>query len=242
MTRETFLLRSRKGFWQLKKRFRFFESFQEKGSGKGLVMRTLFVKASDKDSIELAVEVLRRGGVVVYPTETAYGLGADIAKVRGVAKIYKVKKRPRDKRLSVIFGSFAAAQEHVFLNDEAKALCRKFMPGPLTLVSDLKPTSPVRKRLFYHDLAWRIPSHGWARRLAMSFGGPVSATSANISARPPIYSVAEAEAVFDGKVDLIVDGGGLKPRRPSTIFDTRTLKVLRKGPVGEKEIRRILRL
>ena len=203
-------------------------------------MRTLILKASDPSSVEIAARILRRGGVVIYPTETAYGMAVDIAKSRAVSKIYKIKQRIQDKRLTVIFGSLAMTRKCVIVDEDTKRLSSKFMPGPLTLVSKVRSTCPIRKRLFSFNLAWRIPGHSWALKLANRFEAPISATSANISDQPPIYKISEVTETFDGKVDLIVNGGNLKPRKPSTIFDVTNRKIIRKGPISKKEIMRVL--
>jgi FAD synthetase len=114
------------------------------------------------------------------------------------------------------------------------------MPGPLTLISDIRPTNLVRKKLVYTERAWRISSHPWTKRLALSFKKPISSTSANISSNPPIYDIKDLIRQFDGKINLIVDDGNLLPCKPSTIFDTRMCSILRPGPITKKAIENVI--
>lgn len=98
-------------------------------------MKTVIVKAGDRATTR-AVAALRKGGLVVYPTETAYGIGADATNRRAIAKVYRAKRRPRDKLLSVIVENTIIAKQYVKLDAMTLGLARKFMPGPLTLISE----------------------------------------------------------------------------------------------------------
>jgi len=196
------------------------------------MIKTVVVKAGDSHSIARAVAALRRGRIIAYPTETAYGLGCNLDNAKVVSRIYRLKRRPKGKLLSVIVGSAAIAKQHVKLDDRTHKLVRKFMPGPLTLVSFSKGKG---------SLAWRIPSHWFALELSKRFGKPIISTSANISGRQTPYKIDDVKRTFDGKVDVIIDGGNLPKRTPSTIFDVNTMKILRKGPIPKSAILAALR-
>lgn len=189
-------------------------------------MKTVVI--SGGRDIGRALAALRRGGLVIYPTETAYGIGADFANARAVARVYRVKRRPKEKLLSVIVGSHLVAKRYVRFDTATLRLVRRFMPGPLTLVSP--------PRAGKHSIAWRIPSHWLALELVKRFGRPIVSTSANISGRPPSYKSEDIKNIFSGKVDVIIDAGDLPKRAPSSIFDVRSRKLLRKGPISKKAI------
>ncbi len=194
-------------------------------------------KTGVKKAAAAAAYVLSRGGLVVYPTETAYGIGCDATNRSAVKKIYSAKKRQSKKPLSVIFGSLGIAEKYVFLDSIGLALVRRFMPGPLTLV--VKP----KKRLSGSpegEIAFRIPSGKFALELAKRLGKPVTATSANVSGEKPVYSFGEALRIFNGKAGMIIDAGVLPKRKVSTIFDVKNMAVVREGAVNGRKIRKFI--
>jgi L-threonylcarbamoyladenylate synthase len=194
-------------------------------------MRTQILKPSQK-TIQTAVAVLKKGGIVIYPTETAYAIGADSTNRRAENKIYKIKGREKRKRLSVIVSDIEMAKKYVKLSPHAMLLAKKFMPGPLTLVCPRKKSKQT--------LAWRISSNPIARRLSAKLGKPITATSANLSGKRPIYDPRALE-IFKGKVDIIIDAGNLPKRKVSTIFDVQRKKILRRGPITKAQILKILK-
>ncbi len=199
-------------------------------------METLILEPAKKGLLK-AIRVLRKGGLLVYPTETAYGLGCDATSAEAVRSIYAVKKRGTNKPLSVIFGSVQIAKRYVSLDKRSLLLIKKFMPGPLTLIA--KP----RRKLAgspKNEIAFRIPASSFAVALAKRLKRPVIATSANISGENPVYTFKEAFAIFNNKVDAIIDAGNLPKRKVSTIFNLDNMSVLRKGAISEKEIRKCL--
>jgi len=183
-----------------------------------------------KISINQAVKILRKGGIIIYPTETAYALGADWTNKKAIKKIYKIKGRNAGKKLSVIVSNIKAANKYVRLDQTSKILIHKFMPGPLTLIC------PVRKGR--DTLAFRISSNSFARKLTSKLGRPIVATSANISGKREIYSSKTLKKLFPNIP--IIDAGELGERKPSTIYDVQRRKILRKGPVRENEIYKVL--
>lgn len=182
------------------------------------------------NEIEEAVRVLKRGGVIVYPTETSYGLGADYTNKRAVKKIFKIKKRA-DKKLAVIVSSLFVIKKYALIDEDAEKLSREFMPGPLTLV--------VRKKE-KGTLAFRISSNEIAFSISKKFKKPIIATSANISGSGDNYEIKKIKEIFEDKVDLIIDGGNLRKRKPSTIYDVENHKILRTGSVTEKMIKKVI--
>ncbi len=199
-------------------------------------MEMLILKPSKKGLLK-AVRVLRNGGMLVYPTETAYALGCDATNTKAVKRVYAAKKRDTDKPLSVIFGSVQTAKKYVSLDKSPCALIKKFMPGPLTLIAKNKRKLAGSPE---NEIAFRIPSGTFALALAKRFGKPITATSANISGEKPVYAFGDAFNIFNGRVNAVVNAGNLPKRKVSTILDLGTMSVLRKGAVSEKEIRKCL--
>lgn len=164
-------------------------------------------------SVERAAEVLRAGGLVVFPTETVYGVGADATNPHAVARIFAAKGRPQFNPLISHVLSLADAERHGELHPLARALIETFWPGPLTIVVPRRADSPVAELACagLATIALRSPSHPLARELLAAFGGPVVAPSANRSGHVSATTAAHAAADLEGVVDLILDGG------PSTV-------------------------
>lgn len=166
------------------------------------------------------VRTLNEGGVIVYPTDTFYGLGADCFAAAAVRRIYELKKRDSSKPLLVVIadvamaGRVASVLPPIFLE-----LASNFWPGPLTLI--LKASAAVPREVLGDgdSIAVRMPDLLWLRALVRQAGYPLVATSANISGEKEISTAEEALAQFRGKVDMIVDGGRTPGVRPSTVLD-----------------------
>jgi len=191
-------------------------------------------KGNEEKAIEEAVKVLQKGGIIVYPTETCYGLGADALNEKAVEKVHLAKRQPREKPISVIAGNEKQAGEIAELDENARKLIHNFMPGPLTLVCEKKEVIP--EVLTKDAIAFRIPGNEFARELAEKFGHAITATSANIHGEPAIYSAKEAEQKLGRSVDLIVDAGELPKREASTIYDLINKRIIREGPISEGQI------
>ncbi len=195
-------------------------------------MKTKIIKATSKDAVPDAIKVLSSSGIIIYPTETCYGLGADATNDRAVKNIIDVKKRVKEKKISIAFSDIRMAKQYMVVTKKAEKLAKAFMPGPLTLIVENK--SSKRK------VGFRIPDNKFVLRLIRKFGKPITATSANISGKSELYKIKDIIKTFDGKVDLILDGGNLAKARPSTVYDVLDRKILRKGPISEKKIKDVL--
>jgi len=194
-------------------------------------METEIINSKDENAVISAVNILKKGGLIIYPTETCYGIGADATNLRAVRKLIRLKGRESGKFVPIIISDTKMAEKYLVLNDDIRKLMKKFMPGPLTLVA--KKEKMKTRRLLG---GFRIPFNRFAINLVKRFGKPVTATSANITGNKPIYRISKIKKVFLGKVDLIIDAGNLPKRQPSTVFDVNSRKVLRKGKISRKEI------
>lgn len=194
--------------------------------------------------VKKAVSILKGGGVVVYPTETLYGLGA-LATDRGaVKKIFKIKQRPSEKLLPVIVGSLNQAQRYFVLSKTDLKLARRFWPGPLSLVLRTK-SKKIERALNSKYVAVRFSASRFASAVAKRAGAPIVSTSANVSGKPGCSTVSAAKKQFTYTVikpDLYIDGGRLKKSSPSTVIRTRGSKitVLREGKIPVKVLKRVL--
>jgi len=176
------------------------------------------------ETIPTAVKILQQGGLVIYPTETCYGLGADATNPVAVRKVFLAKKRGLDSPISVIVSSLEMIKKYAIVPREVEQLVNEHMPGPLTLV--------VKNKSFPRILCgegikvgFRIPDHVIALELVKQFGKPITATSANISGGPDPYLMP------DLPVDFTINYGKLPKRPTSTVYDTVLKKTIREGPV-----------
>lgn len=197
----------------------------------------------DLCKIRFAADVIRAGGLVAFPTETVYGLGANALDETAVKKIFEAKGRPSDNPLIMHIADKKAVFEIAnYVPEKASILMDKFWPGPLTMVFEKTAIVPEVITAGLTTVAVRMPSHPVALELIREAGVPVAAPSANISGKP---SPTEAKHVIDdlyGKVDVIIDAGGSKIGVESTVLDiTLTIPViLRPGGVSYEELCSVL--
>ncbi len=185
--------------------------------------------------IKTAVKVLNKGGLVVYPTETCYGIAVDATNEKALSKLLSYKTFRGSKPISVAVSSKEMAEKYVSLNDMAENIYKNYLPGPITVVSmnkgNLKP--PVVSR--QGSTGIRIPDYKFTLKLIEAFGRPITATSANVSYKPHPYSIDQLIKDLPKKssslIDMYIDDGELPRNVPSTILDTtmNTLTVLREG-------------
>lgn len=190
---------------------------------------TVILKAN-KENIKKAANALKKGRIIIYPTESSYAIGCDFTNKDAIDEIFRIKKRRKSKKMITIVPDAKTAKNYGKINEVADFLMKKFMPGPLTLVV------PGKRR---HDkFRFRLSSNPIASKLAKTFGKPIVATSANISGKENIYSSNELEDFF-GKVDLILDAGNLPKSRVSTVLEVKDnkIKIHREGAISKQKIK-----
>jgi L-threonylcarbamoyladenylate synthase len=190
-----------------------------------------------------AARELGAGGLVAFPTETVYGLGADATNASAVTRLYQAKGRPAFNPLISHVGDLAAARQIGRFDDTALSLARAFWPGPLTLVLPKTPGCAVAELATagLDTIAIRIPSHPVARAILAAFGKPVVAPSANLSGHVSPTTAGHVKSDLDGRIELIVDGGPVEVGVESTIvgcFEAPML--LRPGGLPREAIERVL--
>ncbi len=176
------------------------------------------------EAVMVAVETLKKGGLIVYPTETLYGIGADATNPKAVKKLTEYKERPFGKPYSIAVMDQKMAEEYAELNGTAKNLYKEFLPGALTIISKGKHTVAPGIESEDGTLGIRIPDYKLVMAIVTKFGKPITATSANASYKKRPYKISDIlENISDkqkGLIDLIIDGGTLPVREPSTVIDT----------------------
>jgi len=160
----------------------------------------------DEKSMEEMGEIIRKGGLVAFPTETVYGLGADALNEAAVKKIFEAKGRPGDNPLIVHFADIEDISEICFVTDEAKLLLEKFSPGPLTVILKKKDCVSDAVTAGLDTVAVRIPSNNTARKLIKASKRPIAAPSANISGKPSPTTFKDVNEDMQGRIDAIIDG------------------------------------
>ncbi|KUF09748.1 L-threonylcarbamoyladenylate synthase [Pseudoponticoccus marisrubri] len=205
--------------------------------------RTTISLAADEDGLGRAADLLRAGGLVAFPTETVYGLGADAANDRAVAAIYAAKGRPSFNPLIVHLAEIEDAQALVTWSDAAEAAARAYWPGPLTLVLPLRPGARVSRLVTagLDTLAVRVPEAPVARALLRRVGRGVAAPSANRSGRISPTRAAHVAADMTGRLDAVLDGGACRVGLESTILGlSGPPTLLRPGAISREALARTL--
>jgi len=200
-------------------------------------METVVLSIEAPEAMPSALEVLRRGGLVAFPTDTVYGVGSLAFNGAAIESIYAAKDRPPDKAVPVLVGVVDDLARVAFdVPEMAAKLASRFWPGPLTLIFPKHPALPAVVSA-NGTVGVRIPDHAAARKL-LRLAGPMAVTSANISGQPSPSTAAEVFAQLGGRIPLILDGGTTPGGVPSTVVDCvgPDPQVLREGPLTREDI------
>jgi L-threonylcarbamoyladenylate synthase len=192
--------------------------------------------------IAAAVDVLRRGGIVAYPTDTLYGLAVDPRRDDAVDRLFAAKDRPASLAVPLIAADAAQAFAWGDFPEDARRLADAFWPGPLSLV--VPAADGLSRRVMAADgtVAIRVPAHGIGRALAAGLGCPITATSANLSGQPATAEPADVAASIGDRIDLLLDGGPSPGGPPSTIVACGPggVRLVRAGAVAWERVLRSL--
>ena len=193
--------------------------------------------------VEKSTDVLQKGGVLVYPTDTIYGLGGDPFQPATVERIYKIKGRDFQNPIHVLIGSLEMLNQLVDnVPDVVQKLMRAFWPGPLTIIFKAKTSVQGRFLASDHTIGVRLPDHAFCRQLSTAFGKPILSTSANLSGGENPLSLEEVPAEIQQLVDLLVDERRLQQSAPSTIVkvSNRHVRLIREGAIPEERIEAVI--
>jgi len=194
------------------------------------------------DQLQDAVRILLQGGLVVFPTDTVYGVAALAEDARAVARIYEAKQRPRHMPIPVMVADPDGVMEVARPLAGFWPLAEAFWPGPLTIILPRTEALPAIVTAGGDTVALRIPDHPLALALLRSVDAPLAVTSANLSGQPPARTAHEALAQLNHRVNAIVDGGATPGGLPSTIVDLTCSppKIRRSGPISHQQLQKIL--
>ena len=201
------------------------------------------VKDENAEIVFPAVEALKRGEVIVFPTETFYGLGADALNENAVERVVSLKGRNPDSPIAVIIADREMLTEIVTeIPSMAERLINRFWPGPLTLVLPAPKGLPLSLLNRDGKIGVRVSSHPLATRLAGELGRPLTATSANLSGKEPARTIQQARSYFSGKIEIFLDGGRLAGTSGSTVVEIchNELKIIREGEISSRELARAI--
>lgn len=210
-------------------------------------MKRIFYNINNRQKKEIiikeALDILKKNGLIIFPSDTVYGLLVNATNEEAVKKLIKFKNRPPGKPISVFVSDFFMLERYAYVNNEQKMILKQILPGPFTVV--LQSKGKVSKLLESEKgtLGLRLPDYPLIQELVDKFGQPITATSANLSGKPPHYQIEtlwrQLPQVKKDIVDCIVDIGKLPRNKPSTVIDLTapTIKILRRGDIVFKNER-----
>ncbi len=200
------------------------------------------LKPSD-EGLRRAAIILRSGGLVAFPTETVYGLGALASDAAAVHKVFLVKRRPTSSPLTLHVSGFEMASKYAsFTNPDSMRLAERYWPGPLTIILPKKGVLPYEVTAGRRALGVRWPAHPVAESLIGMVGDPLVAPSANVSGRPPPLTPTDVIDELDDRIDAVIDGGETPYGIESTVVDltSKPYRVLRPGLITVEELEQFL--
>ena len=186
------------------------------------------------NDIEKAVEILKAGGIIAYPTETVYGLGANIFNEQSIIRVFETKSRALTNPISIAISSFEMLERVAYLSREQRKIAKKLLPGPVTIILPKKELVSPLITAGSELLGIRFPEHKTAIKIIKKTRFPITSTSANLSGEKEATTYNEVNI----KVDFIVSGK-CKYKKPSTILDLTNMRILREG-AGIEKVRNIL--
>lgn len=197
------------------------------------------------DSIEEALSVLHRGGVIVYPTDTLLGFGANALDRAAVDRVFRIKSRPTSQPIAIAVSSIDQAKEYAYINPKQEAIINAVWPGSVTVVLRAKSVLPDNLSAGNNTIAMRIPDHPIPQQLTQEF--PITGTSANLTGQEPCRFIHEVQSQFYGRhpqPDLLLDMPAQNKSGPSTVVDITTPespKILRVGATTPARLLELLR-
>lgn len=198
----------------------------------------------DTKAVDKAAKILKAGGLIIYPTDTAYGLGANALDPMAVFKVYQLKGRDFSKPTHVVVSGWRMIEKLTFTNYFARKLFDAFLPGPLTIILRKKPIVPDILTANLPTLGIRIPDSKFTYKLSNRVNFPYTATSANKSGGETPYSTFDVgKEIGLDNVDLAINAGLLPKVAPSTIIDTTdpvSPKILREGPITKEALEKVI--
>jgi L-threonylcarbamoyladenylate synthase len=203
-------------------------------------MEVFHSESLSQRDFDLILSVLHAGGVIGFPTDTAYGLGADPFSDKAVRRIFEIKGRAEQKPILLLVDSIAMVEKIAAPDKIFYAVAEHYWPGPLTMIVPAKPVLSSLVTAGTGTIGVRWPKAQFARRLLQAWDSPITATSANRSGSPSPVTCGEVLSDLDSSIDVLVDGGALPSRTGSTLLDLtgNTPVLLREGPISFDSLRK----
>jgi len=204
-------------------------------------MNTEVISISKPGCLKRAIEVVNRGGLVAFPTDTVYGVGALAFEEKSIQKLYEAKTRNNELPLPILIsGPEQLDLVTINITDVARILAHQFWPGSITLIVERHPRLPPDMS-GTSTVGVRVPDHPFSQKLLAAVG-PMAVTSANLSGHPSSITPEDVLSNLNGRIELMVDGGVTRGQVPSTVVDCigETPFILRKGPITEEQILSVL--
>lgn len=199
----------------------------------------------DSRIIEIAAGVIQRGGCLVYPTDTVYGLGVNALREYSIERLFKIKKRPETKPIPIIVRNIEMAKKLAYINKNQEEILESVWPGQVTVILEKRQIIPDILTAGKRTVGLRIADCEFTKLLMQNLEEPITATSANLSGEPPLISSVDVIRIFNKaypRPDLILDAGDLPPSPPSTVLDLtgQKPKITRLGPISKKNLMEML--
>lgn len=203
-----------------------------------MAVKTKVIHSESPESAKMASEVLKQGGVIVYPTETLYGIAVRALDKTAAEKVFEIKGRPKNMPIPILVKDISMAETVAEINDTAVKLGGKYWPGALSLIVKEKGLLPEVITAGTGKVAVRISANPFVKSLFGHFDEPITSTSANMSGGENITRFDDLKREFSGRVDLIIDSGNIPSSLGSTIVDVTVNppKIARAGDIKEEEI------
>ncbi|HSG32085.1 MAG TPA: L-threonylcarbamoyladenylate synthase [Thermodesulfobacteriota bacterium] len=200
------------------------------------------IKADSPDAVKRTVEILSSGGVIVYPTDTLYGLGALVSKEQAVQRIFEIKGRKPEMSLPVLAKDFKMLQDYAQVPEKYKEMLQKYMPGPFMAILKLKQYLNPIITGGRDTIGIRISNNNFVIQLMENLDEPLISTSANLSGTGNMYDISQIISVFGNMVDLVIDSGSISASKGSTIVDFTLTppEVLREGDLEKARLAKYL--
>ena len=197
----------------------------------------------DKTLLQRAAEIINRGGVIAFPTETVYALGADAMNKRAVQRVFHLKKRMSGKPIAIFLPKLQDLKRFVKeITPSASKLIKELWPGPLTLIFKSRSDQMTYLTGKEGKLGVRVSSSKFVQSLLIEIRTPLTATSANLSGKPEPVSAEQVLSYFDGKIDLVINGGHSESATPSSVVDVseEIPILLRGGRIPYKKLKKVV--
>lgn len=195
------------------------------------------------DKLKEPAQIIKNGGIVIFPTETVYGIGTNGLDENAIKKLYEVKQRPLNKPISLLVNNIEMVDKIAKNITEVEyKLMERFFPGPLTIILEKRDIVPDILTSNTNTVGIRMPSGEIAKKLIEFAGVPIATSSSNISGKPSGINIADIKKDFEGKVDCFIDNGESELGIPSTVIRIidNIPHILRQGAISEEEIRKVI--